>query len=348
MERIRKALTVVFVLLLAACSSNSNADMDMLAEDVRDERVSLESVSISDKPADDAHNEDTEQTKPHFTDDGSLFVQYAEKVGNDLKEFETNGKEYVTRRIALWGLSTEGGQAKGSFENNACVAFEVELLGETGKVEYQFYEFKDYAYLIKTSTEYNVPIYINDEESAKASFPEADDPEFFDPEKSVMTTTEYIRINNQLLLLDRENGKLIVPDDTEQTMKFLDDITQRDFFINDNVVEEILSTDGLKEKMRKLLGETAYGQVLLIMCEGISFPAYNLTYCGSISDIGTHTYIEVELKITDDGHIYCLGYGLEEKEWVFYTNDVLYKYTLPEFMGSFLTNDRVKFIFKDI
>lgn len=90
---------------------------------------------------------------------------------------------------------------------------------------------------------------------------------------------------------------------------------------NENIVNEILPTEEIKNKMIQLLGDKAYNQMVYVMQYGIY--EETITYSGFVSA----TKQGVDLLIDED-KIYCLMHSAEEG-YVFYTNDKKYKDSLP-------------------
>ncbi len=111
---------------------------------------------------------------------------------------------------------------------------------------------------------------------------------------------------------------------------------------DDNTVDKTLPTDEIKEKMKTLLGESAYEQMLLVMENGIPYQDDKLTYSGFVSGAG----LGVDLLIKDD-KIYCLGYGLDKfGYYTLYTNDEAYKDTLPPFLHIDRPDYKLAFVYK--
>lgn len=96
-------------------------------------------------------------------------------------------------------------------------------------------------------------------------------------------------------------------------------------YTNANIVDDILPTDKLKDQMKSLLGGDRYEQMIQVMELG-SRNDRGLTYSGFISGAGQG----VDLLIKED-KIYCLSY-LAGEGYTLYTNDEMYKESLPSFM----------------
>jgi hypothetical protein len=97
-------------------------------------------------------------------------------------------------------------------------------------------------------------------------------------------------------------------------------------YTNANIINEILPTNEIKEKMKNLLGEDNYKQVLDVIQDGMRYEDTNLNYSGFLEGCGQG----VDLLIKDN-KIYCLAYFIGAEDYTLYTNDKNYKDTLPSF-----------------
>ncbi|MBP1755323.1 MAG: hypothetical protein H6Q59_1721 [Firmicutes bacterium] len=114
-------------------------------------------------------------------------------------------------------------------------------------------------------------------------------------------------------------------------------------YLDANIINEILPTDEIKEKIRTLLGDDVYEQMVFVIEYGIRYKVDGLTYSGFISGAGEG----VDLLINDN-NIYCLGYGLDADGFVYklYTNDQDYKDKLPPFMKIERPDYKLQFVYK--
>lgn len=115
-------------------------------------------------------------------------------------------------------------------------------------------------------------------------------------------------------------------------------------YTNANIVNDMLPTQELKDKMCSLVGDFAYEQIILVMEWGIQYSSEVYTYSGFISGIG----VGVDFLINEDGKIYCLGYGLDEPGYTFYTNDAKYKDTLPDWIEIWREKYELSFVYKSV
>ncbi len=105
--------------------------------------------------------------------------------------------EFCNRRtIDIDDQSTEGGQATAYFAADELQMIALELLGETGKWEWEFYFDRDRLFFVLTRDfRYNRPFYW-DAEKAR----EFGDTEVFDPEKSIIRENRYYFDRERLFL----------------------------------------------------------------------------------------------------------------------------------------------------
>lgn len=115
-------------------------------------------------------------------------------------------------------------------------------------------------------------------------------------------------------------------------------------YTNANIVNEIMATEEIRERMRLLVGDTAYEQIIFVMEYGIQYIDDKYTYSGFINGIG----VGVDFLIQDDGMIYCLGYWLDSPWYTFCTNDPEYKDSLPEWINIWRDKYELSFVYKDI
>ncbi len=114
-------------------------------------------------------------------------------------------------------------------------------------------------------------------------------------------------------------------------------------YLDANIINEILPNDEIKEKMRILLGEDVYEQMLFVIEHGVRYQVDGLTYSGFVSGAGQG----VDLLIKDNA-IYCLGYGLDADGFIYklYTNDNDYQDKLPPFMQIDRPDYKLQFVYK--
>ncbi len=105
------------------------------------------------------------------------------------------------RTVDIDDQSTEGGQATAYFAGAELQMIALELLGETGKWEWEFYFDRDrLIFALARDFRYNRPFYW-DAEKAR----EFEEPEVFDPEKSSISENRYYFEQERLFLwLDHE------------------------------------------------------------------------------------------------------------------------------------------------
>lgn len=134
-----------------------------------------------------------------------MFGQEKDSLVSDIRikysDTRTNILHLHTKIIERLDESTEGGQAKGYFDNGKLKLIEVFWLGETGKriIEYYFNN-GQLIFAFNQHFDYNRPIYW-DEETAT----ENGDSEFFDPKKTTVKEDRYYFNDKKLFLwLDNE------------------------------------------------------------------------------------------------------------------------------------------------
>ena len=115
-------------------------------------------------------------------------------------------------------------------------------------------------------------------------------------------------------------------------------------YTNANIVDEYLPTQEIRDRMRALVGDDAYEQIIFVMEDGSTYITDEYTYSGFVNSIG----VGVDIIIKDDGKIYCLGYYLDRAGYTLYTNDVEYKDKLPDFMRIERDNYELSFVYVDI
>ena len=103
---------------------------------------------------------------------------------------------------------------------------------------------------------------------------------------------------------------------------------------------EIFKEKKLEQKVKTLMGETAFKQMIFIMDRAEHQD--RLTYTGTLEEKD----MKVELLINNE-HIYCLGYNLEKENWVLYTDDKNYKNSIPEFFKLY-DNTTIEYVYKEI
>ena len=115
-------------------------------------------------------------------------------------------------------------------------------------------------------------------------------------------------------------------------------------YVNTNIIDETLITAKIRERMRSLVGDKAYEQIIYVMEYGHQYTAEEFTYSGFIGGIG----VGVDFSIRDDGKIYCLGYYLDGPGYTFYTNDPEYRDRLPDWIQIQRSEYELSFVYKDV
>ena len=120
-----------------------------------------------------------------------------------------------------------------------------------------------------------------------------------------------------------------------------DYVSGKPFYTNENIVNEVFTTDIIKQKVELLMGEKNYKWMIDIMNYGFSYSQSDkeqpLTYSGFYN--GTGTGVDIMIK-GENFYIlfYTVGYTL-------YTNDKTYQNKLPEFFNANPTIE-IDFIYK--
>lgn len=112
-------------------------------------------------------------------------------------------------------------------------------------------------------------------------------------------------------------------------------------YTNVNIINEILPTNEIKDKLKNLLGEDNYKQVLDVIQDGIRYEDNTLNYSGFLDGCGQG----VDLLIKDN-KLYCLTYFIGAEGYTLYTNDKNYKKTLPSFFHIDRQDYKLGFVYK--
>jgi hypothetical protein len=116
-------------------------------------------------------------------------------------------------------------------------------------------------------------------------------------------------------------------------------------YTNENIVDEIFKDDAMKNRVKRLLGNTAYTEMITVMEDGIAYKNDTLTYSGFLTGAGEGVDIFI-----DGSKIYCLGYYLDREGFTLYTNDSMYKNELPSFMKcrTDITDYKLNFVYQNV
>lgn len=112
-------------------------------------------------------------------------------------------------------------------------------------------------------------------------------------------------------------------------------------YTNANIINEILPTNEVKEKMKTLLGEDNYKLVLDVIQDGMRYEDNNMNYSGFLEGCGQG----VDLLIKDN-KVYCLAYFIGAEGYTLYTNDENYKDTLPSYFHIDRQDYKLGFVYK--
>ncbi|WP_167958364.1 hypothetical protein [Anaerosporobacter faecicola] len=112
-------------------------------------------------------------------------------------------------------------------------------------------------------------------------------------------------------------------------------------YTNANIIHEILPTKEIQEKLKTLLGQENYDEVLTVIQYGVSYEDTSLNYSGFLSGCGQG----VDLLMNDD-YIYCLTYFIGDAGYVLFTNDKNYKDCLPSFFEISRDDYKLSFVYK--
>ena len=115
-------------------------------------------------------------------------------------------------------------------------------------------------------------------------------------------------------------------------------------YTNAGVVAEILGNNA--EKVKKLLGESAFTGLISVMEEGAAAEVEGLTYSGFINGAG----VGADLLI-DGNSICCLALNLDENYdgYTFYTNDDRYMKEMPAIIKENVNSEwPLKFVYKEL
>lgn len=111
-------------------------------------------------------------------------------------------------------------------------------------------------------------------------------------------------------------------------------------YTNENIINEILPNDQIKKRMRVLLGEDSYKEVLDVIQDGERYEDNNLDYSGFL--VGCGQGVDLVIK---GNKIYCLGYFIGGEGYILFTNDGNFKDILPQFFHIDRT-DKLSFVYK--
>jgi hypothetical protein len=115
-------------------------------------------------------------------------------------------------------------------------------------------------------------------------------------------------------------------------------------YTNANVVAEILGNNA--EKVKELLGESAFAGLISVMEEGVASEVEGLTYAGFINGAG----MGADLLI-DGNSICCLGLNLDDSfgGYTFYTNDARYMKEMPAIMKKNVNSEwPLRFMYREL
>ena len=169
--------------------------------------------------------------------------------------------------------------------------------------------------------------------------------EIISPNKAVYKTEEidvYFSLDNDVLSVECDDNDWRFSGNGAQ---FFGDYTKSDpVYTNADIIDKTFPTENIKTKLCELLGEEAYDNLVMVMECGLSYKSCLLEYSGYVSGISAGA----DIRIYKD-KIYCLLHlGWNDYEYTFYTNDVLYKSTLPAFMDSNLSDSEIDFVYKGV
>ena len=124
-----------------------------------------------------------------------------------------------------------------------------------------------------------------------------------------------------------------------------DYVSGEPFYTNENIVNEIFTTDIIKQKAESLLGSEKYQYMLEVMEYGFSYDQSEekqpLNYSGFINGAG----MGVDIMIKEE-KIYILLYTMQ---YTLYTNDIEYQNKLPSFFNTEAHSDsKVNFVYKPV
>lgn len=159
---------------------------------------------------------ETEILKNAQTESQKLFLEYNSELVESLKIYNSKKSEYTVKVDDIFGRSTEGGHITREYKSDKFIAYTSFIFGEMGKTQYDYYSFDEFIYLIETTETYNVPFYLTQEKVIEEEL----NMESFDPQKSTVSTKEFIKDGTYLYRIDREKQDLIIVQDTEEINTF--------------------------------------------------------------------------------------------------------------------------------
>lgn len=115
------------------------------------------------------------------------------------------------------------------------------------------------------------------------------------------------------------------------------------YYTNANLINEIFTTEEMKEKVKTLLGDKSYKYMTEIFDFGTQYEEEVLTYSGFIDHVG----MGVDILLRED-KIYCLLYIVYDGGYTFYTNDSAYQTSMPESFKIERADYNLKFVYKDV
>lgn len=149
-------------------------------------------------------------------------------------------------------------------------------------------------------------------------------------------------------LLDNNNLKVGIIDDFNYSLGFgayvvIDGeyTNSEPIYTNANIINEILPTNEIKKKMKTLLGQDNYKQVLDVIQDGMRYEDNKLNYSGFLEGCGQGVDLLIKGK-----KLYCLTYFIGTEGYTLYTNDKKYKDTLPSFFYIDRTDFKLGFVYK--
>jgi hypothetical protein len=121
-------------------------------------------------------------------------------------------------------------------------------------------------------------------------------------------------------------------------------------------IEDVLPSDELRNRVKSLMGDTAFSKLLTVVQNSGGTAAHANDGALDYATFDQISWAGVHLIIKGD-NIYCLSYGLGgDIYFTFYTNDPAWTKELPSFMpmdvgqgsSSLAVSEPLRFMYKDI
>lgn len=155
-----------------------------------------------------------------------VYAQSSEEIINTIREHfkfvENNISSFQTTEETTFDESTDGATITRYFDNEELVKIRIEYLGETGKLNREFYiDEQQLLFAFDQEFNYNMPYYIDSKKAKEMGFAEG-----YDPEKIKKLEHRYYFYKNKLI-------RWINPEGEHQTQENSDWKEKQKYYLNE-------------------------------------------------------------------------------------------------------------------